>query len=69
MDETKEYRCQHCNKLMFKANLVQAFIEVKCIKCKQFNSIQEGSTENLSCFDLSCPKRFCECKVPIRSAA
>jgi len=46
MDNFKEYRCQHCNKLFFKGDLAQAIIEVKCIKCKHFNEIDESKCEH-----------------------
>lgn len=46
MDNVKEYRCQYCNKLFFKGDITQAIIEVKCIKCKHFNEIDESKCKH-----------------------
>lgn len=35
----KEYRCNHCQKLLFKALIYRAIIEIKCRNCKGLNEI------------------------------
>lgn len=36
----KEYRCKHCNKLLFKGKYF-GIIEILCNRCKQLNKIEE----------------------------
>lgn len=36
----KEYRCDRCNKLLFKGSIAEATIEVKCRGCKNINTVQ-----------------------------
>jgi phage FluMu protein Com len=37
----KEYRCENCNKLLFKGDIRGAVIEIKCKKCKTKTLIKE----------------------------
>ncbi|MFA6252224.1 MAG: Com family DNA-binding transcriptional regulator [Candidatus Paceibacterota bacterium] len=39
-DFLKEYRCSNCNKLLFKGNIAEGKIEIKCRGCKDINTIQ-----------------------------
>jgi phage FluMu protein Com len=36
----KEYRCEYCNKLLFKGNLKDCLVEIKCKNCKKINKIK-----------------------------
>ncbi|PCH92091.1 hypothetical protein COB18_00850 [Candidatus Kaiserbacteria bacterium] len=35
----KEYRCEKCHKLLFKGDIQQATIEIKCKNCKSIHTI------------------------------
>ncbi|MFZ3073560.1 MAG: Com family DNA-binding transcriptional regulator [Minisyncoccales bacterium] len=37
----KEYRCENCNKLLFKGDIRDAIIEIKCKRCKIKTVIKE----------------------------
>lgn len=41
----KDYRCQHCNKLFFKAIILEAVIEIKCRSCKKISLIKNEENE------------------------
>jgi len=41
----EDYRCQYCNKLFFKAVILNAIIEIKCRSCKKISLIKEGENE------------------------
>jgi|GEM_PF-2737690 len=36
-EQLRDYRCLTCNKLLFKGNLVDSIVEIKCKGCKQIN--------------------------------
>ena len=35
----KDYRCEHCKKLFFKAEIISATIEIKCKSCKNISTL------------------------------
>ncbi len=37
MNQNYDYRCQSCNKLLFKGNIEKGVVEVKCDKCGTVN--------------------------------
>lgn len=39
-DNFKEYRCNNCNKLLFKGVIEEGVIEIKCRGCKEINTIE-----------------------------
>lgn len=39
----KEYRCSNCNRLLFKGDLIDGNIEVKCGRCKHIELYTAGS--------------------------
>jgi len=41
--ELNNYRCLYCHKLLFKALLIQAIVEIKCKNCKNIVTITEES--------------------------
>lgn len=43
----KEYRCEFCQKLLFKGDLKQAVIEIKCKNCKHIWTIGEEFRETI----------------------
>ena len=53
----QEYRCQACNKLMFKGILVDSAVEVKCRVCHAMNTFTGLSKEKLLCYTEECPRR------------
>ena len=36
-----EYRCKNCNRLLFKGDLTEASVAVKCTKCGEFMTYKE----------------------------
>lgn len=46
MVNTFEYRCDNCNKLLFKGNVEKGFVEVKC-KCGHFQKFTVGVKDTL----------------------
>gem|GEM_PF-1410785 len=54
----REYRCRHCQKLLFKGVLVEGDIEAKCKACKQVTVIQESKFNDLLCMIEHCPNRI-----------
>ncbi|MDD4333674.1 MAG: Com family DNA-binding transcriptional regulator [Candidatus Pacebacteria bacterium] len=38
----KEYRCESCNKLLFKGEFKEATIEIKCRNCKKVTYFKIG---------------------------
>lgn len=52
-----EYRCQGCDKLLFKGVLVGSEIEVKCKRCGKMNAFAGISEDSLLCFIPNCPNR------------
>ena len=40
MSFLKEYRCEYCSKLLFKGNLKDCLVEIKCKNRKKINKIK-----------------------------
>ncbi|KKU78661.1 MAG: hypothetical protein UY04_C0030G0011 [Parcubacteria group bacterium GW2011_GWA2_47_7] len=53
----QEYRCNSCQKLLFKGILVDSEVEVKCRGCGSLNTFRGVSQERLLCFKDECPNR------------
>jgi phage FluMu protein Com len=41
--DLSEIRCPHCNKLFFKASLVEGVVEIKCKNCKNISTFNVSS--------------------------
>lgn len=39
--ELNNYRCSYCQKLLFKALLIQAIVEIKCKNCKNIVTVTQ----------------------------
>lgn len=53
----KEFRCQSCNKLLFKGVLIESEIEVKCKRCDTISIFNGVSADSFICFVENCPGR------------
>lgn len=53
-----EYRCKGCDKLMFKAVLIDSEVEVKCKRCGQMNTFKGGAKDKYVCYIEPCPNRI-----------
>lgn len=53
----REYRCQACQKLLFKGILVEGEVEVRCRGCHDLVTIQANSANDLMCLIPNCPNR------------
>ncbi len=53
----REFRCQACEKLLFKGILVDSEIEVKCRNCGHLNMFVGIPREELLCLNEGCPRR------------
>lgn len=54
----KEYRCKNCEKLLFKALLIESEIEIKCKRCKELNTFKGESKDLLICLKVECLNRM-----------
>lgn len=54
----KEFRCENDNKLLMKACLVDADVEIKCKACGMINSFKvSDAQEKYLCYKLPCENR------------
>ncbi|MFC1663056.1 Com family DNA-binding transcriptional regulator [Patescibacteria group bacterium] len=56
-----EFRCQGCNKLLFKAILIDSEVEVKCKRCGRMNLYKGEDANKYVCHIYPCPHR-----VPVK---
>jgi phage FluMu protein Com len=67
----KEYRCTHCNKLFFKADIQYATVEIKCKYCKNISTIKGdncsflllANENNLPNYNDSISANFVNCAI------
>lgn len=60
MDNTvryNEYRCNECNKLLFKGVLVDSEVEVKCNRCNNLNNFIGEPLSEFTCLKGDCLNR------------
>lgn len=58
-----DYRCEGCEKLLFKGVLLNSEVEVKCKRCGQMNVFQGELTNNQLCLNAKdCPHRIAVAK-------
>lgn len=58
-----DYRCEGCEKLLFKGVLLNSEIEVKYKRCGQMNVFQGALTNNQLCMNAEhCPRRIAVAK-------
>jgi len=53
----KEYRCQQCNKLLFKGALIDSTVEVKCKACHGFSTFTGEPSSKYMCLVYPCANR------------
>lgn len=53
----QEFRCQKCEKLLFKGVLVDSEVEVKCKRCSFVNQYQGELSSKYVCLIKECPGR------------
>lgn len=54
----REFRCNDCNKLMFKAILIDSEVEVKCKRCGKINIFKGEPGDKYLCYVYPCPHRI-----------
>jgi phage FluMu protein Com len=55
--ELREYRCQSCNKLLFKGLLVDSTVEIKCKGCATLTTFRGEPSGQLLCLKKDCVNR------------
>lgn len=44
----KEYRCPICNQMLFRADIKESNIEIKCNRCKKIIKIEDYKIEQIA---------------------